>query len=84
LFVEVSLSNTECAIQTSSGNLKKFIYDLQYPQALLFYSKRTHKAPEIRNTGVALHSLQNKTLYNLLKSGELHVKNIYPVTNLLS
>ena len=76
--------STECLVKNSYGKLKKVKYSLKYPQALVFDSSKTHRGPSNRNTGVSLHKLQNRSIYNALKRGEMQVNNIRSLRNLLN
>jgi hypothetical protein len=76
--------STECLVRNVSGNLKQVKYTLQYPQALVFNSSKTHRAPNNRKTGASLFKLKNKSIYNALKRGDLQANNIHSFHNLLS
>ena len=74
--------STQCLIKTNSGQLKTMTYNLHFPQALVFNSKKTHRAPSDRNTGVALYTLLNRSYYDKLKNGKLELPNVHSMRDI--
>jgi len=74
--------STQCLIKTDSGQLKTMTYNLHFPQALVFNSNKTHRAPSDRNTGVALYKLLNRSYYDKLKNGQLELPNVHSMRDI--
>jgi hypothetical protein len=76
--------STECLVRNGSGNLKKVKYRLRYPEALVFNSLKTHRAPNNRHTGASLFKLIDRRIYNALRRGDLKLNNIYSLRDLFA